>query len=172
VLAAALIQPQSVGSLTLRTNNPTLPPVLQPNYLSHHADLHTLLAAMKLLRQMAHAQPFASLCAKEIVPGPQVKDNEKSLIEHLRLAANTAYHYSGTCKMGIDSLAVVDPHLCVRGLDGLRVVDASIMPSSVRGNFYAPVVMLAEKAAALLREETPFSALSSIQNSTTNFLIS
>ncbi|HXC57698.1 MAG TPA: GMC oxidoreductase, partial [Steroidobacteraceae bacterium] len=101
-------------------------------------------------RRLCAAPPFARYHAREALPGSAVQD-DAALTAYLRRAAGTAHHPVGTCRMGVDEMAVVDPELRVRGVSSLRVVDASIFPSIVGGNTNAPVVMVAERAADLIR---------------------
>ncbi len=146
-----LIRPESRGSITLRSSDPFEPPAIQPNYLSCEADLRVLVAGIKLARRMAQAKAFDPFRGAERFPGAAVS-SDAALAEYVREVAETCYHPVGTCKMGSDSLAVVDARLRVHGVEGLRVVDASIMPTIVSGNTHAPTIMIAEKAADLIRE--------------------
>ncbi|XGW00752.1 MAG: GMC family oxidoreductase (plasmid) [Leptolyngbya sp. BL-A-14] len=145
-----LVNPQSRGTVTLRSANPIDPPVIQVNYLQHEADLQALIEGIQIARQLAHADAFDDIMDKELAPGSDVNSNE-AIATYIRQSANTFWHPVGTCKMGIDSMAVVDPELRVYGIEGLRVADASIMPTITTGNTNAPTIMIGEKAAALIK---------------------
>jgi choline dehydrogenase-like flavoprotein len=108
-----------------------------------------MIRGLKLARRLSQARAFASYAAHEVLPGPAAQDDAQ-LLAYLRRAAGTAHHPVGTCRMGVDEQAVVDPRLQVRGIQSLRVVDASVFPSIVGGNTNAPVVMVAERAADLI----------------------
>jgi choline dehydrogenase len=151
-IASALIRPQSRGCITLRSSDPFEPPAIQPDYLASEADLQVLLKAVKLARSLAQAKAFDPFRGAEVYPGPQAQSDE-TLCEYIRNNAETCYHPVGTCKMGDDPLAVVDAQLRVHGMEGLRVVDASIMPTIVSGNTNAPTIMIAEKAADLIKAD-------------------
>jgi choline dehydrogenase-like flavoprotein len=145
-----LIYPKSRGTLRLRSADPSAPPAIDPRYFSEPADLDLLVEGVKLAREVAATAPLAGYCGAEAAPGPAAKSDHE-LREQVRKRCNTIFHPVGTCKMGTDALAVVDPELRVRGLTGLRVADGAIMPSIVGGNTHAPIVMIGEKAADLLR---------------------
>jgi choline dehydrogenase len=144
-----LIYPQSRGEIRLRSSDPTAAPSIEPRYFSEPADLELLVTGVKMAREIAAAAPLAKYKGDEVAPGPSVK-SDAELRDDIRLRCNTIFHPVGTCKMGTDELAVVDPELKLRGLEGLRVVDGSIMPNIVGGNTHAPIVMIAEKAAELI----------------------
>ena len=151
-LVSVLVRPQSVGSISLRSANPFDPPVIRANYLQSETDLDALVEAIKRARDIIHASAFDDWRGEELVPGPGTKTDEQ-IREYIRLACSGLFHPAGTCKMGRDRMAVVDPQLRVRGVEGLRVADASIMPTVVSGNTHAPTVMIGEKAAAMIRGE-------------------
>jgi choline dehydrogenase len=144
------IRPRSRGRITLRSHDPLDAPHIQANYLSDARDMEALLAGVKLARQLAAAPAFAKYRGRELCPGPDAKD-DNALQAHISRTAETLYHPVGTCKMGNDATAVVDSELRVHGLEGLRVVDASVMPVIVGGNTNAPTIMIAEKAADLIK---------------------
>ncbi len=148
--APTLLYPQSKGSITLRSINPLEAPIIQPNYLEKAADLKVLLAGVKLSRQLAKMPAFDSYRGEELVPGLQVLDDQE-IRAYIRDTVESLYHPVGTCKMGNDSTAVVNSQLQVHGVQGLRVVDASIMPSIIGGNTNAPTIMIAERAADLIK---------------------
>jgi choline dehydrogenase len=148
-IGITLLTPASRGSIILRDSSPLAPPAIQANYLAEEADMRALVEGLKQARTIAAAPPLAAYCAAEHWPGRQAQRDE-ALEEHTRAHCQTLYHPVGTCKMGNDSLAVVDNQLRVRGVEGLRVVDASVMPAIVRGHTHAPTVMIAERAADLV----------------------
>ncbi|HJZ49998.1 MAG TPA: choline dehydrogenase [Roseiflexaceae bacterium] len=145
----ALVLPESRGSLRLRSADPLAPPLLQPNYLASAADMAVLVHGVKLARELAATQAFAPFVGEAIQPAATVR-GDAELRAYIRASASTVYHPVGTCKMGVDPLAVVDPQLRVYGVEGLRVADASIMPTIVNGNTNAPAIMIGEKLADLI----------------------
>lgn len=144
------LRPTSRGHVGLRSADPLVAPLLDPNYLATEEDRAALRIGLKLAREIANTGPLAAANVGEIVPGADVTSPE-AIDEAIRQHSETVYHPVGTCRMGTDPMAVVDPQLRVHGLDGLRVVDASIMPRLVGGNTNAPTIMIAEKAADLIR---------------------
>jgi len=145
-----LITPESRGVILLRSTNPLDAPAIRANYLATDADLRTMIAGVRLARRLAHAKAFDAYRGEELHPGAAMK-SDAEIAEFLRNELETLYHPVGTCKMGIDELAVVDARLRVHGIERLRVVDASIMPRVPAGNTNAPVMMIAEKAAEMIR---------------------
>ena len=148
-LGPILLQPESRGEIRLRSNDPLAPPAITPGYGSAPADLELLRRGLKIAREIAAASPFDRYRGDEYLPGAEIDGD--ALLDYVRQNAFSVYHPVGTCKMGVDEAAVVDPSLAVRGLEKLRVVDASVMPRVPRGNTHAPTVMIAEKAADLMR---------------------
>ena len=144
-----LLRPHSRGSVTLRDANPLSPPLIDPNFLGDARDLKDMVAGYKQTRRLLDAPALASRRDADLYTGNVRCDDDIRAI--LRQRVDTVYHPVGTCRMGEDGLAVVDPELRVRGLDGLRVVDASVMPSLIGGNTNAPTIMIAEKAAAMIQ---------------------
>uniref|UniRef100_U3B4I5 Choline dehydrogenase, mitochondrial n=1 Tax=Callithrix jacchus TaxID=9483 RepID=U3B4I5_CALJA len=142
----------SVGWLKLRSANPQDHPVIQPNYLSTETDVEDFRLCVKLTREIFAQEALAPFRGKELQPGSHVQ-SDKEIDAFVRAKADSAYHPSCTCKMGqpSDPTAVVDPQTRVLGVENLRVVDASIMPSLVSGNLNAPTIMIAEKAADIIR---------------------
>jgi choline dehydrogenase-like flavoprotein len=141
--------PKSRGSIRLASSDPRAAPRLDPNLLSHPDDLLPLLHGVKLARRLLASEPFRAFQAREVAPGP-ASTSDAELTAYIRRFAHTVHHPVGTCRMGVDASAVVDPELKLRGLTGLRVVDASVFPSMVGGNTNTPVVMVAEKAVDLI----------------------
>lgn len=145
-----LIAPESRGNITLRSSNPLDPPAIRANYFSTERDMRVIIEGIRISRDIAHAKAFDRYRGEELHPGASLTTDE-DIASFIRAEAQTLYHPAGTCKMGRDPMAVVDDRLRVHGIDALRVVDASIMPRIISGNTNAPTIMIAEKAAALLR---------------------
>lgn len=148
--APGIVHPYSRGELTLKNSNPLSTPLMNPNYLSDPRDLEALVKGVKIARDIMTNSFATQHFDYEISPGAKVR-TDKDIRNFIRGKAETLYHPTGTCKMGNDEMAVVDGSLKVHGLQGLRVVDASIMPSIVGGNTNAPTIMIAEKAADMIR---------------------
>ena len=147
--APVIVQPRSVGSLTLRSASPHDAPVLQPNYLTHGDDIATFITGIEMARALAGTSALADFVKTEIAPGPGVT-RRADLVEFIRENAGTLWHPVGTCRMGDDDMAVVDARLRVHGVEGLRVADAAIMPRIVAGNTNAACIMIGEKASSLV----------------------
>jgi choline dehydrogenase len=149
-------RPTSRGRLQLRSSDPFVHPVIQPNYLSTARDVDQARIGMRLLRALVATSPLADIVVDELVPGRQV-DGDAALLDDFRARADTVYHPTSTCIMGPDpATAVVDARLRVHGVTGLRVADASIFPNITSGNTNAPTVMVAEKAAAMILADARF----------------
>ena len=144
------LYPKSRGRVTLASPDPLAPPTVDPHLFEHADDVATMLRGLKLGRRVTQAPSFARYQATEVQPGPSVQD-DAALTEYIRRAAATVHHPCSSCRMGPDESSVVDEQLRVHGVDALRVADASIFPSVVGGNTNAAVVMLAEKAADMIR---------------------
>jgi choline dehydrogenase len=129
----SLTRLQNIGSVGLHSSNPKDTPMFQMNYLQSEADVQKLVAGIKLMRQLFQSSAFDEFRGEEIAPGFHIISNE-ALMVYMRDTARTMWHPVGTCKMGTDPMAVVDPELRVHGVEGLRVVDASIMPTITTGN--------------------------------------
>lgn len=151
-LSVCQLRPESRGHVRIRSNDPMQPPAMQPNYLSTETDRQTTVAAIKAARTIARSRSMAPFVAREHRPGPEAADDE-ALLEFARQHGATIFHPSGTCRMGHDPMAVVDDRLRVHGVGRLRVIDCSAMPTLVSGNTNAPVVMMAEKAVDMIRED-------------------
>jgi choline dehydrogenase-like flavoprotein len=145
-----LVSTKSRGNLRLRSSDPLDKPRLLTNTLAEPEDMASLVAGVKLAREIASTGPLAEAAAREIYPGPGV-DDDADIEAFVRQHVDLLYHPVGTCKMGTDDAAVLDPQLRVRGIDGLRVVDASVMPQIPGGNTNAPTIMIAERAADLIK---------------------
>ncbi len=152
-LSATLLRPHSRGYLRLKSADPLAHPLIQPCYLQQEDDFPSLIEGIRLSRRILQAPAFDRLRGPELFPGDAVQ-NDAAIADYLRAKAESIYHPVGTCKMGCDSMAVVNSQLQVYGTQGLRVVDASIMPNIVGGNTNAPTIAIAEKAGALINVST------------------
>jgi 4-pyridoxate dehydrogenase len=148
-----LLRPTSRGSVSLTSADPVQHPKIRPNLLSNEADWRKLSAGIRIFRELARLPRVSAHIAREIGPGLDIV-NESELEVYVRKTAVTAHHPCGTCRMGVVDYAVVDEQLRVNGVDGLRVVDASVFPDLVGGNINAPVIMIAEKAADLVLNQS------------------
>jgi choline dehydrogenase len=155
-IGAVLLQPVSAGDVELASADPFAAPVIHARYLTDPGgdDLRVLREGVKVCRQVMAAAAFATHLGDEIWPGDDAQDDD-AIDAFIAERSETLYHPTGTCKMGVGPLAVVDPELRVHGVDGLRVVDASVMPQIPRGNTNAPTIMIAEKAAELIGASAP-----------------
>jgi choline dehydrogenase-like flavoprotein len=146
---STLIYPRSRGTFRLASTDPTAAPLIDPNYLDEQHDIDVLVDGMELIREAMASAPIRAGVSCEISPGPEYS-TRAALEKEVLNRATTVYHPVGTCRMGVDERAVVDPQLRVRGVEGLRVADASIMPSISGGNTNAPSMMIGERAADLI----------------------
>lgn len=149
-IMAILLRPESRGTIGLKNSNPKDAPIIHPNVLSVDNDRQVLMKGLRKAIDLVHHSSLASYCP-DGVSLPKNDADDMSLNEHINQSLETLYHPVGTCKMGHDPLAVVDHTLCVHGIRSLRVVDASVMPTIISGNTNAAVIMIAEKAADLIR---------------------
>ena len=145
------MRPESRGSVRIRSREALQAPTIQPNYLATDYDRRLMVEGAKLARRLAATPSLAPYVLEEYKPGRTVA-SDAQVLEAIRNSGSSGYHPVGTCRMGKDALAVVDPQLRVRGVEGLRVVDASVMPLLVSGNTNAATFMIAEKAADLIRQ--------------------
>jgi len=143
-------RPESRGWLRLRSPDPAVPPAIQPNYLSARADRDTIVAGLKIARRIFQTPTMQRYVEAEYWPGAAT-DSDEAWLEHARRTGSTTFHQVATCMMGTHELAVVDNELRVHGMEALRVVDASVMPTVISGNTNAATIMIAEKAADLIR---------------------
>lgn len=150
VATACLNHPESRGTVTLRSADSQDSPCIRMNYLQSQSDLQKLVTGIKIIRQLFHSDAFDEFRGEEVAPGTDMSSDE-ALQNYVREVVDSVWHPVGTCKMGTDSMAVVDPELCVHGVNGLRVVDASVMPIITTGNTNAPTIMIGEKAADLIQ---------------------
>lgn len=147
-----VVRPMSRGWVRLASSNPLDKPLVNPNYLSAEADVQRLVQAVKLAREIFATKAFSSWVKQELMPGLNVQDDHQ-LRAFVRQNADSYHHQVGSCKMGMDDMAVVDPQLRVYGVEGLRVADASVMPVVPSGNCNTGVVMIGEKASDLIKNE-------------------
>jgi choline dehydrogenase len=143
------LRPESRGFVRIKSADPAARPAIQLNYLAAENDRRTMVAGLKLLRQIMQAPAMRPYVESEYEPGPAYA-SDADLLRHIRERASTIYHPAGTCRMGEDAAAVVDTRLNVRGVGRLRVIDGSVMPSVVSGNTNAAIIMLAEKGADMI----------------------
>lgn len=148
-LLACNIRPKSRGSVWLKSSDPSVAPAVDPNYMEDPDDWKVAIESFHQMRDVLAAKAFNGILKDERLPGSTVR-TDGEIRAYITQWAKTDYHPVGTCKMGIDGLAVVDPELRVHGLSGLRVVDSSIMPSIISGNTQAPSMMIGEKGADLI----------------------
>ena len=146
-IVVCLSRPKSRGEIALKSKNPFDHPRIQPNYLENKNDLAIFVESVHFVSELMQTRPFREFTDIEISPGVQIQT-------WLRNHIGTSWHYCGTCKMGVDAQSVVNPKLQVNGLEKLRIVDASIMPEITGGNINAVVIMIAEKAADLIINNT------------------
>ena len=152
-----LLRQQSRGALTLASADAMAAPRIFNNFLSTDYDRRAMREGLKFaLRAVEDTKAFAGMARRRVFPGPEVK-SDADLDAFIRANMTTIYHPAGTCKIGTDSAAVVDPEFRVNGVDALRVIDASIMPDPIGGNLNAPVIMIAEKASDMIRGKAPLS---------------
>ena len=147
-----VLRPASRGTVTLASADPMAAPAIDPNYLAEDADLQTLIKGAKMSREIMKTPPLAAYEHKELF-GIRDGMSDAEWEEIIRARADTIYHPVGTCKMGVDDMAVVDPACRVHGMQGLRVVDASVMPTVTSGNTNAPTIMIAERVADLIKAD-------------------
>jgi choline dehydrogenase-like flavoprotein len=158
VFRVVSLQPESRGQITLASDDPTALAMIRSNFLSTEKDWRTARTGVELARDLASKPALAPFVEAEAVPGA-AKTSTEDIDNHIRNTAITVHHPLGTCRMGLegDAMAVVDQELKVRGVEGLRVIDASVMPQLVSGNINAAVVMIAERAADLIRGRAPLA---------------
>ncbi|MEA2949691.1 MAG: 4-pyridoxate dehydrogenase [Alphaproteobacteria bacterium] len=152
------LRPESRGAIRLASSDPFNAPRIEIDFLATDQDLRMVRSGIRMAREIFNQSAVRAYTSVEIAPGPD-KTSDTDLDAYARATATTVYHPLGTCKMGpeSDDGAVVDPQLRVRGVDQLRVVDASVMPDLVGGNINAPVIMIAERAADLIRDQRPLA---------------
>ena len=147
------LRPESRGHLELKSADPKDYPLIHPNYLATPLDQQTMIAGVKIARDIAAQPPLSTSITEEHAPGTHVQSDE-DLLTWIRDTSTTIYHPTGTCRMGQDDGAIVDERLRVKGVSNLRVADCSIMPTLVSGNTNAPAIMIGEKLSDMIREDT------------------
>jgi len=153
------LRPESRGSIHIRSADYRAAPVIKPNYLTAPGDRAVAASAIRLTRRICAAPALARFRPREYMPGPEIEGDEE-LARAAGDIGTTIFHPVGTCRMGGDDRAVVDARLRVRGLQGLRIADASVMPTITSGNTNSPTIMIAEKAADMIREDRRAAAAS------------
>jgi choline dehydrogenase len=148
-MSVCQLRPTSRGHVRIRSGDAREAPAMQPNYLSTELDCETTVAGLRLARDIAATEAMRDYTLDEYKPGPSARTDD-DLLEFARDSGATIFHPIGTCRMGPDAAAVVDPQLRVNGVQGLRVVDASVMPTLISGNTNWPTVMIAEKASDMI----------------------
>lgn len=154
-----LLHPRSRGWVKLRSNNPADLPRIHFNFYSERSDLDSMVEGVKMARDIYHSGPLAKIIEHDIKPDNDIR-TDAQIEEWIRNTTDVNQHPLGTCTMGSDDSCVVDPQLRVRGIEGLRVVDASVMPDEPGGNTNLPTIMIAEKAADMIRGRAPLPAAS------------
>ena len=144
------MRPKSVGTVRIASKDPLTDPEIDPQFLSNREDMSTMIKGYKVMMKILNTEPLNQFSN---VLDPVNINDDKAIESAIRARSDTIYHPIGTCKMGNDDMAVVDTNLRVHGLSGIRVVDASIMPTLVGGNTNAPTIMIAEKAADIIKEQ-------------------
>ncbi len=147
-------RPHSRGKVSILSGDPLDRPMIDPRYLTEPEDMRMMLEIVKRTRDIVASRKFDAVRGLEVCPGAKNQTDE-DLMDDIRSVSSTSYHPVGSCKMGVDDMAVVDPQLRVRGLSGLRIADVSIMPTMNTGHPNAPAYMIAEKAADLLTSQNP-----------------
>lgn len=145
-VSVAQNRPESRGTVRIRSSDPHDLPIIHANYLATELDRQTIVAGLRIVERIASADPFRRFVIEETEPGGKYLTDE-DLLDWARCTGYTGWHHSGTCRMGADALAVVDPELRVHGLRNLRVVDGSVMPTVVSGNTNGACIMIGEKGA-------------------------
>ena len=145
------------GKIKIKSSNPEEYPSIQFNYLSTKQDRKEWCEAIHCSRKIIETNAMSEFMGREISPGEDVQTDEE-ILDFIAREGESAYHLSGTCKMGSDEMSVVDSKLKVHGIDNLWVVDASIMPTVTNGNIYSPVLMIGEKAADTILGNTPLKS--------------
>jgi len=151
VLHVCHMRPASRGRIRLRSADPFDPPIIEPNYFDNEMELDALVKGVKIVRNILSQPAMEPFYGREEVPGASIQTDE-AIRQFILDKMETVYHTAGSCKMGIDEMAVVDPELKVHGVESLRVIDASVMPTITGSNIHAPTVMIAEKGAQMVRQ--------------------
>ena len=153
-LNSAFMRPRSRGTVRLASKDPNSAPLIDPNYWSDPHDLEMMLKGLKMAREIMQQSALRKFVRKEVLPGPEAKTRDE-LFNYACQMAKTDHHPVGTCKMGHDEMAVVDPELRVHGIERLRVCDSSVMPQINSSNTNAPTIMIGEKGADMIMDKPP-----------------
>ena len=146
------MRPLSRGEVKLASNDPCDAPLIDPNYMADPVDAKKMIACVRIGREIMESKAFRPYVSAPYAPLPSIKTDQE-ILDYVRHSAETDYHPVGSCRMGVDGAAVVDPRLRVHGLEGLRVIDSSIMPALIGGNTNAASIMIGAKGAAMILEE-------------------
>jgi choline dehydrogenase len=153
-LIPGLQKPKSRGWVRLGSSDPLQKPLINPNYLEQDDDVKRMVMMTSMSREIFSTKAFSKvLTGKELLPGPDYKKDDEGLYSFVRDRCDSYHHHVGSCKMGTDMMAVVSPQLKVHGLEGVRIVDASVMPEITTGNIHAPIMMIAEKASDMIKQD-------------------
>jgi choline dehydrogenase len=144
------LRPESRGHVHIASSDHRDAPVVTPNFLDTPDDIRTVVDAMRLIGRIGRSPILAQFGAREVVPD-LAEETDEALLDYVRANATAAFHSAGSCRMGSDAMAVVDPQLRVRGISGLRVADASIMPTMPSGALNAICIMIGEKCADMIK---------------------
>jgi len=155
MILPTLLYPKSVGEVTLVSNTPSAAPRIEPAYYQDEADIQTMLRGVRMAQQIFASPPLVHALGQPATDSSRPELSDRAIIKDIRICSSTLFHPVGTCKMGNDTMAVVDDRLRVHGIKGLRVADASIMPKIVGGNTNAPTIMIGEKASDMIRGMEP-----------------
>ncbi len=150
-LNACHLRPRSRGTVRLRSADPAAAPLIDPNYLADPLDREMSIRGLKLTQRILAQEPLRRFILAERLPGPHVQ-TDRDYLDFICTHSKTSHHCAGTCRMGADAGAVVDPQLRFNGIEALRIVDTSIMPTVISSNTNAAAIMIGEKAADMIRE--------------------
>jgi choline dehydrogenase-like flavoprotein len=156
-ISPVALYPKARGTLRLASADPSAAPSIDPKLLSEPGEIDSLVRAIKIARKVFASEAFAQYGGIEVAPGPEVQSDDE-IDAYIRATGYTVHHPVGTCRMGSDKDAVVDPELRFNGIKGLRIADASVMPKIIGGNTNAPCVMIAERAADFILGKAPLPA--------------
>ena len=156
-ISPVALYPKARGTLRLASADPAAPPAIDPKLLSEPGEIDSLIRAIRIARKVFASEAFAPYGGIEVAPGPEVQSDDE-IDDYIRRTGYTVHHPVGTCRMGSDKAAVVDPQLRFNGIAGLRIADASVMPKVIGGNTNAPCVMIAERAADFILGKPPLPA--------------
>jgi len=146
-----VVRPLSRGFVRLSSADPLVKPRVNPNYLAAKSDRDRLAQGVKLAREIFATRAFSEWAGEELMPGHDVGNSDDDLRTWVGTSADSYHHQAGSCRMGLDELAVVDPQLRVHGIEGLRIADASVMPAVTTGNCHTGIVMIAERCADFVK---------------------